>query len=165
MSDLTIADDFAVALAYRLTLEDGEVVDETEKGDDFWYLHGHDNIIPGLEIALTGLKVGDKRTVTVAPANAYGEYDPEAFHFVPYDAFPEDMDLEEGMALTLQNSETNELVEAYIAELQDDGVVIDMNHPLAGERLTFDVEVLAIRPATKDELAHGHVHSPGHHHH
>lgn len=161
---LEVADGLVVSLAYQLRLDDGEEIDSAGDDDPLVYLHGAQNIIPGLEQALAGMKVGDTRRVTVRPADAYGEMDPDAFELVPYDAFPPDVDLEEGMGLHLVESGTNRQVEAIISELRDDGALLDLNHPLAGETLHFDVEVVGLRQATSDEIAHGHAHSEGHTH-
>lgn len=161
MSDMTVQDDAVVTLTYTLTLDDGTEVDAAGTEDPLVYLHGHDNIIPGLEIALTGLKVGDSRQVSIAPANAYGDFDPDAIVTIPYEDFPDDIELEEGMALELQNERTGEFYEAFIEELSDEGAIVDLNHPLAGEALNFDVTIVAIRAATRDELDHGHPHGPG----
>lgn len=161
---LEVADGLVVSLAYQLRLDDGEEIDSAGNDDPLVYLHGAQNIIPGLEQALAGMKVGDTRRVTVRPADAYGEMDPDAFELVPYDAFPPDVDLEEGMGLHLVESGTNRQVEAIISELRDDGALLDLNHPLAGETLHFDVEVVGLRQATSDEIAHGHAHSEGHTH-
>ena len=90
--------------------------------------------------------------------------DPDAFELVPYDAFPGDLELEEGMGLRMVESGTGRQMEAYISELRDDGALLDLNHPLAGETLHFNVEVVGIRRATSEEVAHGHAHSEGHTH-
>lgn len=161
---LRVGDGLVVSLAYKLRLDDGEEVDSATGDDPLEYLHGAQNIIPGLERALTGLKVGDARSVTVSPGDAYGEMDPDAFELVPYDAFPGDLDLEVGMGLRMVESGTGRQMEAYISELRDDGALLDLNHPLAGETLHFDVEVVGLRRATADEMAHGHAHSHGHTH-
>jgi len=161
---LTIEDGLVVSLAYQLRLDDGEEIDSAGSDDPLVYLHGAHNIIPGLEQALTGMKVGDARRVSVNPGDAYGEMDPDAFQLVPYDAFPEDLELEEGMGLQMVESGTGRQVEAYISELRDDGALLDLNHPLAGETLHFDVEVVGLRRATSEEIAHGHAHSAGHTH-
>jgi len=160
----TIADGQVVSLAYTLRLDDGEVIDSAASEDPLVYLHGAQNIIPGLEQALTGLKVGDARKVSVIPGQAYGELDPDAYELVPYSAFPGDVDLEEGMGLSMVDNESGQRMEAYISELRDDGVLLDMNHPLAGETLHFDVEIVGLRRATSDEIAHGHAHSGDHTH-
>lgn len=161
---LTVADGTVVSLAYTLRLDDGEEIDAAGSDDPLVYLHGAQNIITGLERALAGLKVGDARSVIVSPGDAYGEMDPDAFELVPFEAFPSDLDLEEGLGLRMVESGTGREIEAFISELRDDGVLLDLNHPLAGETLHFDVEVVGLRRATTDEIAHGHAHSSGHTH-
>ena len=161
---LSVADGLVVSLAYTLRLDDGEEIDSAASDDPLVYLHGAQNIIPGLEQALTGLKVGDARDVSVSPADAYGEMDPDAFELVPYDAFPADVDLEEGMGLHMVESGTNRQMEAFVSELRDDGAFLDLNHPLAGETLHFNVEIVGIRRATSEEKAHGHAHTAHHTH-
>ncbi|MCZ2114865.1 MAG: peptidylprolyl isomerase [Anaerolineae bacterium] len=161
---LAVADGLVVSLAYVLRLDDGEEIDSAENDDPLVYLHGAQNIIPGLEQALTGLKVGDARKVSVNPEDAYGDVDPEAYELVPYDAFPGDIDLEEGMELHMIDNETGRQMEAYISELRDDGALLDLNHPLAGETLHFEVEIVGLRRATTDEIAHGHAHTSDHTH-
>ncbi len=162
--DLAVADGLVVSLAYTLRLDDGEEIDSAAGDDPLVYLHGARNIIPGLEQALTGLKVGDARDVSVNPVDAYGDVDPDAFELVAYDAFPADVDLEEGMGLRMVDNGTGQQMEAYISELRDDGALLDLNHPLAGETLHFDVEVVDLRRATTEEIAHGHAHSGSHTH-
>ena len=162
--DSAVADGMVVSLAYTLRLDDGEEVDSAASDDPLVYLHGAQNIIPGLEQALTGLKVGDNRRVSVNSVDAYGDFDEEAFELVPYDAFPADVDLEEGMGLRMVESGTGRQVEATIAELRDEGALLDLNHPLAGETLHFDVEIVGLRRATTDEIAHGHAHNADHTH-
>ncbi len=161
---LTVADGTVVSLAYTLRLDDGEEIDSAGSGDPLVYLHGAKNIITGLEQALAGLKIGDARSVKVSPGDAYGDMDPDAFELVPYDAFPPDLDLEEGLGLRMVESGTGREIEAYISELRDDGALLDLNHPLAGETLHFDVEVVDLRRATTEEIAHGHAHSGSHTH-
>ena len=162
--EMAVADGLVVSLAYTLRLDDGEEIDSAASDDPLVYLHGAQNIIPGLEQALTGLKVGDARSVSVKPVDGYGDVDPDAFELVPYDAFPADVDLEEGMGLRMVDSSTGQQMDAYISELLDDGALLDMNHPLAGETLHFNVEVVGLRRATSDEIAHGHAHSADHTH-
>lgn len=163
-SDLVVADGLVVSLAYVLRLDDGEEIDSAASDDPLVYLHGAQNIIPGLEQALTGLKVGDARKVSVNPDDAYGDVDPDAYELVPYDAFPGDVDLEEGMGLRMVDNNTGQQMEAYITELRDDGALLDMNHPLAGETLHFEIEIVGLRRATSDEIAHGHAHTADHTH-
>ena len=162
--NMAVADGLVVSMAYTLRLDDGEEIDSATADDPLVYLHGAQNIIPGLEQALTGLKIGDARSVSVNAVDAYGDVDTDAFELVPYDAFPADVDLEEGMGLRMVDESTGGQVEAYISELTDDGALLDMNHPLAGETLHFDVEIVGLRRATSDEIAHGHAHNADHTH-
>jgi FKBP-type peptidyl-prolyl cis-trans isomerase SlyD len=162
--DLAVKDGLVVSLAYTLRLDDGEQIDSAGSDDPLVYLHGARNIIPGLEQALAGMKIGDARNVRVEPDNAYGDVDPDAFELVPYEAFPGDLDLAEGMELRMVDEQSGRQMEAFISELREDGALIDMNHPLAGETLHFDVEIVGLRRATSDEIAHGHAHTEGHTH-
>ena len=150
----TIADNKVATVAYRLTV-DGEIIDEATADDPLEYLHGAENIVPGLEKALTGKKVGDKLTVTLQPEEAYGEYDPEDTELLDRADLPEDIEV--GMELLLEDEEGN-FFEVTIAEIKDDEVLVDFNYPLAGKVVTYEVEVLDIRDADDDEIAHGHVH-------
>jgi len=159
-----VGEGLVVSLAYRLRLDDGEEIDAAAAGDPLVYLHGAGNIIPGLESALDGMKVGESKSVTVSPEDGYGGVDPDAFELMPYEMFPNDMELEEGMGLRLVDNSSGQQVQAYISELRDEGVLLDLNHPLAGETLHFDVEVVGLRAATAEEAAHGHAHSHGHTH-
>ncbi|HEY1409990.1 MAG TPA: peptidylprolyl isomerase [Promineifilum sp.] len=161
---LTVNDGLVVSLAYTLRLDDGEEIDSATTDDPLVYLHGAGNIIPGLEQALSGMKIGDTRQVSVDSGAAYGEMDPDAFELVSYDAFPADVDLEEGMGLHLTESGTGRHIEAFVSELREDGALLDLNHPLAGETLHFDVEIVGLRRATSDELNHGHAHTSDHTH-
>ncbi|MCB8967981.1 MAG: peptidylprolyl isomerase [Chloroflexota bacterium] len=161
---LRVADDMVVGIDYTLRLDDGEVVDSSADGEPLEYLHGYGEIIPGLEKALQGLVVGDKKEVTIEPDDAYGEYDDESFQLVPLDIFPDDLELEEGMELHMRDSETGQVLQAFVAEVQEEAVLLDLNHPLAGETLIFNVEIVSLRPATDEELDHGHVHGAEHHH-
>ncbi len=163
MSDLKVADNVVVSIAYQLTLDDGDVLDSASASEPLIYLQGAGNIIPGLETELSGLNVGDSKQVTVAPGKAYGEVDPNEFQLVPRTLFPENLELEVGMGLRLVDQSTGQPLEAYVSELHEDKVLLDFNHPLAGETLTFDVEIVALRQATDEEIAHGHAHT-GHQH-
>jgi FKBP-type peptidyl-prolyl cis-trans isomerase SlyD len=159
MPPTTIQDGVVVSLAYTLTV-DGEVLDQSSADDPLLYLHGADNIIPGLEKALYGLAVGDSKQVVVEPEEGYGDYDPDDVEEVGRDLFPEDLELIEGMLLAMRD-ETGGRFEATVVEIGDDYVVLDFNHPLAGETLHFDVRVLELRDPTPEEIAHGHPHVPG----
>ncbi len=158
VADQIVSDGQVVSLAYSLRLDDGEEIDAAGSDEPLVYLHGAGNIIPGLESELTGMKVGESKSVKVDPKQAYGEVNPDSFELVSQEMFPPDMELEEGMGLRMVDNSTGQQIEAYVAELKEDGVLLDLNHPLAGETLFFDVEVVGLRPATSDETDHGHVH-------
>lgn len=151
----TIADGVVVSLAYTLTV-DGQVIAQTEDGEPMEYLHGAENIVPGLETALTGKKVGDKFSVTLDPEDAYGDYDEEDIEEIDIAELPAE-DLEVGMPLEVED-EDGYLYLAFVREINADTVVLDFNAPLAGKTLTYDVEVVGLREADEEELAHGHVH-------
>jgi FKBP-type peptidyl-prolyl cis-trans isomerase SlyD len=161
---MTVADDVVVSLAYTLLLGDGEAIERTEEDDALQFIQGHGQIIPGLEDALYGMGVGEEKAVIVDPAEGYGEYNEDDMQVMPRSAFPADMELEIGTGLRLRDQDTDEVYTVYIAEVDGENVVLDFNHPLAGETLHFQVKVTGLRPATAEELAHGHVHEPGHVH-
>lgn len=154
----TVADGMVVSLHYTLKSSDGEVLDTSVGQEPLDYLQGHNQIIPGLETALAGMAVNDEKDVIVPAAEAYGEVDDDAFEMVSRDIFPEDLKLEEGMQLSLRDEETDTPYEAVIAEVKSDSILLDFNHPLAGETLYFHVQIAGIRPANAEELAHGHAH-------
>ena len=154
-----VADDMVVRIDYTLTLANGEVYDSSDETGPLEYIQGQGHIISGLEEALTGMAVGEEKDVVVTPDVGYGEYDPEAVQSLPLDVFPPDMELEPGMAIDLYDEDADEEVEAYVAEVEEDSVLVDFNHPLAGETLNFHVKVIGVRPATAEEPDHGHVHS------
>lgn len=162
-TDLTVEDGLVVSLDYTLRLDDGQVIDTTTDGDPLEFLQGGQQIIPGLEKALYGMGVGDEKDVELAPNEGYGQRNPDAVELVPPDAFPADLELTEGMGLQLRDPSGREVV-AYVAEIRSDAVVLDLNHPLAGEKLFFAVKIADLRPATQDELDHGHAHEAGHEH-
>ncbi|RME80572.1 MAG: peptidylprolyl isomerase [Caldilineae bacterium] len=161
---LTVRDGIVVSFNYTLRLADGELLDSSEQDGPLQYLHGYNQIIPGLENAMAGMKVGDAKDVVVAPEDAYGERVPNAKQLVPHDAFGDDADLELGMQLQLQDTETGSIFTAFVSEIRPEGVVLDFNHPLAGETLYFHVDIADLREATPEEIAHGHVHGEGHQH-
>lgn len=152
-----------VSIHYTLTREDGTVLDSSSGGDPLAYLHGHGNIIPGLETALEGKVEGDKLQVSIEPEQGYGVRDERLVQVVPRSAFKGIESVEPGMRFQAQGPEGSRSV--VVTDVATDVVTIDANHPLAGVTLHFDVEVSGIREATEEELAHGHVHGPGGHHH
>lgn len=152
-----------VSIHYTLTNEDGQVLDSSENQEPLAYIHGHGNIIPGLENALAGLRKGEKLKVTVAPADGYGERDESMVQAVPRSAFQGVDDITPGMQFQAQSPEGIQLV--TVVSVSGDEVTLDGNHPMAGITLIFDVEITDVRDATAEELDHGHVHGPGGHHH
>lgn len=149
----------AASINYRLTNENGQVIDQSENGE-FIYLHGANNIIPGLENALAGKQAGEKLTVTIQPAEAYGEKDPEQIQQVPREMFPADTVIEVGMQFHAQ-SPSGDAIVVTVVEADEEQVLVDGNHPLAGVVLTFDVEIVDVREATPEEITHGHIHGEG----
>ena len=161
---MTIADRHVVSIHYTLRDEAGEVLDSSVGGEPLAYLHGRGNLIPGLERALSGRSAGERLQVQIAPGDAYGEYDARLVQRVPRRALKGIADLRVGMRLQAQTAQGPKPV--TVTHILGDLVTLDGNHPLAGKSLTFDVEITAVRPASPEELAHGHVHGPhGHHHH
>ncbi|GIK58268.1 MAG: peptidylprolyl isomerase [Chloroflexi bacterium] len=160
---LTVTDGIVVSLDYTLRLDDGEIIDASEQ-EPLEFLHGYNQIIPGLERALTGMKVGESKEVIVAATDAYGEEDEDAYQLVERTLFPPEMELEEGMQLRMRDAQSGEAVDVVIAEVNESNVLLDFNHPLAGEELHFQVKVVGLRPATPEELAHGHTHGDNDHH-
>ncbi len=160
---MKIEKDKVVEINYTLKDKDGNVMDASN-GQPLAYLHGHGNLIPGLEKELEGKEVGDKFTVTIPAAEAYGERNDALVQTgVPKEMFQGVDNLEVGMRFEAQTEQGMHSVE--ITEVTDEGVTVDGNHPLAGQDLTFDIEVMSVRDATEEELEHGHAHGAGGHQH
>jgi FKBP-type peptidyl-prolyl cis-trans isomerase SlyD len=157
-AQMTVQDDMVVSLDYTLKLDDGEVIDSSNGREPLEFLQGHGQIISGLENELYGMSVGEKKSVTVSPGDGYGDYDDDRLQQVPRDAFPEGMDLEEGMSVRMRDANSGQLFDAYIDEIGAEAVTLDFNHPLAGETLHFDVKIADLRKASDEELSHGHAH-------
>jgi FKBP-type peptidyl-prolyl cis-trans isomerase SlyD len=151
-----VADDVVVSLEYTLTV-DGAVVDSTEGIEPISFLQGYENIIPGLERELYGLKIGDEKKVHVTAKDAYGEIDPEAVVDVPRKEIPKDIPVKPGTELQVTNDD-GELLDAVIVSVSKETVRLDFNHPLAGKDLNFAVKVVDLREPDPEELEHGHVH-------
>lgn len=159
---MKITKDNVVQINYTLKNDGGEVIDSSEGVDPLIYLHGHHGIIPGLENALGGKSVGDKLDVSVSPQEGYGEHDKAMIQVVERKMF-EGMDVTPGMQF---QAETNQGVQVVsVTAVDGEEITIDGNHPLAGQTLHFSVEIVEIRDASEEELAHGHVHGPGGHDH
>jgi len=160
----TVQKDFVVNFEYTVHLDNGDLLDQSKEGEPFTYLHGHSNIIPGLEEAITGMHAGESGEFVIPPAKAYGEHIEDAEEWLPRIIFPPNALLRQGAAVTLEDGEGG-IIMVHLKEVEDDRVLVDYNHPLAGETLHFKVKVTSVRPATPEELAHHHVHSHGAHHH
>jgi FKBP-type peptidyl-prolyl cis-trans isomerase SlyD len=155
--------DKVVTIHYTLTDREGEVLDSSVDEQPLSYLHGRGNIIIGLEKALEGKKAGEKLQVTVPPDEAYGTVNEALVMQIPRTAFKDVDNLEPGMRFQVQGNEGVQVV--TVTDIGESDVTVDGNHPLAGEELTFDVEITEVREATQEELSHGHVHGPGGHEH
>ena len=161
---LKVADNVVVSLDYVLTLDDDREVDRSDKDAPMEYLHGFNNIVPGLENELNGMAVGEEKKVIVKPEFGYGERDPDGVTEFPRDTFPSSLNLEVGEPVMMREKEGGESFQAYVTELRTDTVLLDFNHPLAGETLHFRIRIAGLREPTSEELTHGHVHHPDHQH-
>ncbi len=160
---MQIADNTVVTIDYTLKDDDGTVLDSSSDGQ-FAYLHGANNIIPGLENALTGKSSGDEVNVTVSPTEGYGERNDSMVQAVPRDMFDSEQEIQVGMQFHAQSPE-GEMIVVTVTDVEGDDITVDGNHPLAGKNLNFGVKVVDVRKATSEELDHGHVHGPGGHQH
>ncbi|MGE5401125.1 MAG: FKBP-type peptidyl-prolyl cis-trans isomerase [Ignavibacteriales bacterium] len=153
-----------VTVNYSLKDENGEILDATTKEQPFAFLSGQNQILPKLEEEISTMIIGSKKQIVLSPEEAYGEYQPESVQVVNRSNFPEGSKLEEGMEF-VANTPDGQQLPFIITKIEGDDITLDFNHPLAGETLTFDLELLDIRDATAEELTHGHVHGNGGHHH
>lgn len=160
---MQIANETAVWLQYTLRNDSGEVLDASEDNEPLVYIHGLGDIVPGLEKALEGKAAGTKFSITVSPEEGYGVRSNNKVQSVPRSAFEDDAEIEPGTQFQAEGPDGVSIV--TVVEVSGDEVKIDANHPLAGENLHFDIEVVKVRAATAEELEHGHVHEGGHHHH
>ncbi|RPH99526.1 MAG: peptidylprolyl isomerase [Lysobacterales bacterium] len=156
---MNVADQKVVSFHYTLINAQGMELESTRDRQPMSYLHGARNIIPGLENALTGKAAGDRFQVTIEPADAYGERKPGNIQRIPAKHFRDPRRLEPGQAVSIQTQRGP--VQASVVKVGRFNVDVDANHPLAGQTLTFDVEVTAVRDATGEEISHGHVHGAG----
>jgi len=155
----TLAENTVASVHYTGKLpESGEIFDTSEGRDPLTFLVGHKQMIPGFEDEMMGAKVGERRTFTLEPERAYGPRMEDAVQQIERDQFG-DIDPEVGMMLM------SDIGPFTVTAVADDLVTVDFNHKLAGETLEFSVEVVEVRPASEEELAHGHAHGPGGHHH
>jgi FKBP-type peptidyl-prolyl cis-trans isomerase SlyD len=156
---MEIAERCVASFHYTLTDDDGQVIDKSNEQAPLSYLHGAGNIVSGLEKALAGKKAGDRLKVDVPPEEGYGPRHDGLVQQVPREAFKGVESLQEGMQFQAQTGNGPLLV--TVAEVGDEVVTVDGNHPLAGQNLHFDVEVTEVREATAEEQQHGHVHGAG----
>ena len=159
---MSIKKDSVVTFNYTLKDDAGEVIDSSSPGEPLAYLHGHGNLVPGLERELEGKSTGEKLTVKVAPADGYGELSKDLIQKVPRRSLKGIAKITVGMRLHAQTDQGTRAV--TVKAVTGDMVTIDGNHPLAGKNLNFDIDLVDVRDATEEELAHGHVHGPGGHH-
>ncbi len=148
---MKISNEAHVSMDYTLRLTSGEVVDQSDPNSPIEFICGHDQIIPGLEKSLMGKKTNDSFTVEVAPGEAYGEHHAEMVQEIPSNQFPPNVELKVGMTFQSRTPQGQPLVFS-IKEIQDQSVVVDMNHPLAGKTLVFEVVIRSVREATADEI-------------
>ena len=154
-----------VSLSYCLKNSNGVELDSADKNQPFAYLHGMGQMVPGLEKELEGLTIGDKKDVTVSPAEGYGDLNPQLRIEVDRANFPKDADIQPGMQFEGKGDGGTQTV-FTVKAVVGDKIHVDGNHPLAGETLHFSIEVTGVRDATQEELTHGHAHGEGgaHHH-
>ena len=155
MSEMKIDNDKVVKLIYQLSV-DGNKVGNCNP-DPIIYLHGHNQIIPGVEKNIAGLSVGDTKSFDVGPDEGYGFREEEAKISMPKTEFPTEIPLHLGAELQMVNEDEEELP-GWITEITEDKVTIDFNHPLAEKALHFDIEVINIRDATAEELDSEEIH-------
>jgi len=150
-----------VTMDYTLHV-DGEILDSSEGHEPLEFLQGTGNIIPGLERELYGMTIGESKKVTVVPVEGYGKLDPNAFVNVPRSQFPENIPMEVGTEIQVNDPQGHEMM-ARIDQVETDSVRLNFNHPLAGKDLHFDVKIVGLRAPTDEELEHGHAHGAHNH--
>ena len=159
---MQVAKDTVVELRYQLFGTDGELIEETD--DAVEYLHGgYGGMFPAVEKALEGKEVGETCRVRLAPDDGFGDYDADLVHVEPRDKFPETVEI--GMQFEGKGEESGDTVVYTVTDIADDKVVVDGNHPLAGQTLHFECTVTGVRAASAEEVTHGHVHGAHGHHH
>lgn len=158
-----VAANKVVTISYTLRDDDGEIIDSSDDGAPLVYLHGASNIVPGLEEELEGAARGDSINASVPPEKGYGPRIGEAQE-VPRKLFPAEAELVAGMQVVAHDDEGRQ-IPFFITGIGEETVTVDPNHPLAGETLHFAVKIEAMRDATEEEVAHGHPHGEGGHHH
>jgi len=159
----TVGVDTVVTFHYSLRSEDGTLIESSEGQSPVIYMHGHNNIVPGLEEQMVGKHSGDKFSATVPPEGAYGLRDPNALQRVPIKHLQSKGKIEPGQMVAVNTRDGAR--HALVVKVGHFNVDLDLNHPLAGKTLVFEIEIVDVRAATQEELAHGHAHGPGGHGH
>ena len=159
---MTIQKNSVVTINYTLRDDTGGLIESSEGQEPLTYLHGQGNIIPGLESSLEGKSAGESISVSVPPEDAYGVWEESNILNIPKEQFSGVDDIKAGMQFSVNSNEGEQIV--TVTKVEGETVIVDTNHPLAGKTLNFDVTVVGIRAATKDELDHGHAHGAGGHH-
>ena len=160
---MQIANKHVVQFNYELKDQNGEVLETSSSEEPVAYLHGSNNIMPGLSAAMEGKVKGDKFSTTLAAKDAYGERKDDAEQRIPVKHLIGGSRWKKGMVAAVETD--NGQRQVTIIKMGKFMVTVDTNHPLAGKVLTFDIEVIDVRPATDEEVAHGHAHGAGGHHH
>ncbi|NQV14860.1 peptidylprolyl isomerase [bacterium] len=160
---MNIEKDRVVSIDYTLTDDQGEVMDTSSGKELLTYIHGSGGLIPGLEKELEGKAKGDKLSAVIAPGDAYGVRSEEMVQEIPLKNFKDREQVEVGAQFQVQND--GHVTLATVTKIGESSATVDMNHPLADQTLHFDVEIMEVREATREELNHGHVHGAGGHHH
>lgn len=155
---MQVSENAVVTFHYTLTDDQGAVIESSEGSHPLAYLHGQGQIIPGLEAAMIGRQSGDKFSVEIAPEQAYGPRTEGLVEHLPRQAFEADLDIKPGETYWADTEDGE--AEVQVVGIEGDQVLVDANHPLAGMRLRFQIEVTDVRKATDDEVSHGHVHGP-----
>lgn len=160
---MQIVKNAVVRIDYTLTNNEGEVLDTSKGREPLAYVHGVGGLIPGLEEELDGKAAGDSLKVSIPPEKGYGERNDGLVQTVPREQLPAEADVKIGMQFQAQSNAGVHVV--TVTEIAGEEVTLDANHPLAGETLNFDVNIVDVREATTEELEHGHVHGAGGHQH
>ncbi|MBP9853549.1 MAG: peptidylprolyl isomerase [Candidatus Omnitrophica bacterium] len=156
---MQIADKKVAQFHFSLKNDQGEILDSSKGETPLGYIHGQNNLMPGLEKALAGHKKGDKFSVKLDPEDAFGSYAEELIKEVPLNEFENPKELKPGTKMQVHSQQGDQIV--TVLDIVGETVRVDFNHPFAGQTLQFDIEVLEVRDATADELSHGHLHGDG----
>ena len=160
---MQITRDCVASFHYVLKDETGIELESSAGSDPMTYLHGHGSLLPGLESAMEGKTVGEKFTVTLMPADAFGEHRTDSEQRVPISQLKGGRNWKPGMQAVIHTEQGHQQV--TVLKVGHTMATVDTNHPMAGKTLVFDVDVAEVRAASVEELAHGHAHGPGGHHH